>query len=259
MTEGTQERTGVRIQKYLSDQGIASRRKSEEWIAQGLVYLNGQKVTEPGTRFDPAKDCLTLDPSIAEAQDYVYFLYHKPVGIVTVNAQEGEHEIRDVIRLPKGVVPVGRLDKDTSGLIFLTNDGVVARRIMDPAFDHEKEYEVGFFIPFTDDAAKRIEKGMYLRGERTKPVTVIKAGEFKARLILREGKNRQVRRLCEQNGYRVKKLKRVRVLNFLLGDMKPGEIKQLNRHEIKKLFAAIRLDREHALQRATEPRNGEDA
>jgi pseudouridine synthase len=163
-----------------------------------------------------------------------------------------------VIRLPKGVVPVGRLDKDTSGLIFLTNDGVVARRIMDPAFDHEKEYEVGFFIPFTDDAAQRIEKGMYLRGERTKPVTVIKAGEFKARLILREGKNRQVRRLCEQNGYRVKKLKRVRVLNFLLGDMNPGEIKQLNRYEIKKLFAAIRLDREHALQRATEPRNGDD-
>lgn len=242
------ERTGIRIQKYLSDLGIASRRKSEQWIAAGLVSINGEIVTEPGRRFDPSVDKLTLDPSIMEKENYVYYLYHKPVGIITVNAQEGEQEIRDIIKLPEGVVPVGRLDKMTSGLIFLTNDGVAARRIMDPDFDHEKEYEVSFFSPITDEAAKKLEDGMYLRGEQTKPVKVSRLGQFKARLILKEGKNRQVRRLCEQNGYPVRKLKRVRVLNFLLGDLAPGKIKQLNREEIEKLFSAIGLDRKSMLE-----------
>ncbi len=231
----------IRIQKYFSDLGIASRRKTEEWIKEGLVYINGVKVEEPGTRFDPNTDKLTLDPALEQREKYVYYVFHKPIGIVTVNAQEGELEIKDIIKLPEGVVPVGRLDKDSSGLIFLMNDGVAARRIMDPDFDHEKEYEVSFMKPFTSEAAKIIEKGMYLRGEKTKPVIVEKAGPYKARIILKEGKNRQVRRLCEQNGFKVKKLKRVRILNFHLGDLKPGKIKQLNRQEIDKLYSSINL------------------
>ena len=234
----------VRIQKYLSDKGIASRRKSEEWIALGLVSLNGEVVTEPGVKFDPRKDKLSLDSSVRQTENYEYYLYHKPAGIVTVNAQEGETEIKDVIKLPHDVTPVGRLDKDTSGLIFLTNDGVVARRIMDPNFEHEKEYEVSFFTPFTDEAAKKIEKGIYIHGVKTKPAVVHKLGRYRIRVILTEGKNRQVRRLCEQAGYKVKKLKRVRILGFLLDDLAKGRLRQLKKAEVKKLYAMLGMEKD---------------
>jgi 23S rRNA pseudouridine2605 synthase len=233
---------GMRIQKYLSEMGIASRRKSEEWIELGLVFLNGEVVDEPGVRFDPAKDKLTLDPAIRQTEEYYYYLYNKPAGVVTVNAQPGEVEIRDALKLPKGVVPVGRLDKDSSGLIMLTNDGVVARRLMEPAFDHEKEYEVSFFEPFPDEAAREIEKGMYLFGKKTKPIRIKRISRFMVKMILREGKNRQIRRMCEQAGFRVKKLKRVRILNFVLGDLPKGRVRFLSKHEIKNLYSHLGLD-----------------
>jgi 23S rRNA pseudouridine2605 synthase/23S rRNA pseudouridine2604 synthase len=237
-----EDNKGIRIQKYLSELGIASRRKSEEWIELGLVYLNGEPVTEPGVRFDPKKDKITLDPAIRQTEEYYYFLYHKPVGVVTTNAQGDETEIRDVVKLPKGVVPVGRLDKDSSGLIILTNDGVVARRIMEPAFDHEKEYEVSFYQPFTAEAAKIISKGVYLFGKKTKPVSITPVSRYMVRMILREGKNRQIRRMCEIAGLPVKKLKRVRILCFVLGDLPKGRVRQLHKKDIAKLKQVLGLN-----------------
>jgi pseudouridine synthase len=240
--KGQDNSKGIRIQKYLSEMGIASRRKSEEWIELGLVFLNGKVVDEPGVRFDPNRDKLTLDPAIRQTEEYYYYLYNKPAGIVTVNAQPGEVDISDALKLPKGVVPVGRLDKDSSGLIMLTNDGVVARRLMEPAFDHEKEYEVSFAEPFTDEAAREIEKGMFLFGKKTKPIRIKRLGRFVVRMILREGKNRQIRRMCEKAGFRVKKLKRVRILNFVLGDLPKGRFRLLSKHEIKNLYSYLGLD-----------------
>jgi 23S rRNA pseudouridine2605 synthase/23S rRNA pseudouridine2604 synthase len=233
---------GMRIQKYLSEQGIASRRKSEEWIEMGLVYLNGEPVTEPGIRFDPSKDKVTLDPAIRQTEKYYYYLYNKPAGIVTVNAQPGEVEIRDALKLPKGVVPVGRLDKESSGLLMLTNDGVVARRLMEPSFEHEKEYEVTFGEPFTEEASQKIQKGMYLFGKKTKPIRIKRINKYTVRMILQEGKNRQIRRMCEMTGYRVKKLKRVRILNFWLDNLPKGRTHELSKAEVLKLYSAIGLD-----------------
>jgi 23S rRNA pseudouridine2605 synthase len=241
MTRETNDRL-IRIQKYLSEMGIASRRKSEEWISLGLVYLNGEVVTEPGVRFDPEKDKITLDPAIRQTEEYHYYLYHKPAGVVTVNAQGDEQEIQDLVRLPKGVVPVGRLDKDSSGLILLTNDGVVARRIMEPAFDHDKEYEVTFTKPFTAEASKMISKGIYLFGKKTKPITIKKLGPFKVTMTLREGKNRQIRRMCEIAGFPVKKLKRVRILDFRLDNLPKGRFRVLSKIEIGRLHRSIGLD-----------------
>ena len=232
----------LRIQKYLSELGIASRRKTEEWIELGLVYLNDEVVTSPGVRFDPKKDKVTLDPAIRQTEEYYYYLYNKPAGIVTVNAQGDESEISDLLKLPKGVVPVGRLDKDSSGLIILTNDGVVARRIMDPDFDHEKEYEVTFAKPFTAEAAKTISNGMFLFGRKTKPVQVKRVGPFKALMVLREGKNRQIRRMCEMAGFPVKKLKRIRILSFWLDDLPKGRLRTLSKVEIAKLLKTLGLD-----------------
>jgi len=232
----------VRIQKYLSDKGIVSRRKAEEWIAAGYVYLNGQKVTVPGTRFDPSKDKITIDPKAKESQKLAYFLFNKPRGIVTVNAQKGEKEIKDIIKLPAGVVTIGRLDKDSTGLIFLTNDGVVARRIMESQFEHEKEYEVRFFKEIPDSALNMISRRQYMFGEKLKPINISRLSKFSIRIILQEGKNRQVRRLCESAGFPVKKLKRVRILDFELGGLQPGELRQLSPKEVRHLYKFLKIE-----------------
>jgi 23S rRNA pseudouridine2604 synthase len=113
---------------------------------------------------------------------------------------------------------------------------------MEPAFDHEKEYEVSFAEPFTDEAAREIEKGMFLFGKKTKPIRIKRLGRFVVRMVLREGKNRQIRRMCEKAGFRVKKLKRVRILNFVLGDLPKGRFRLLSKHEIKNLYSYLGLD-----------------
>ena len=236
------DKNTIRIQKYFSDKGLASRRQTEEWIRSGYVYLNGQKVLEPGTRFDPKKDKVTLDPQAQKSQNYHYFLFHKPRGVVTVNAQRGEQEIKDIVRLPKGVVPVGRLDKESTGLIILTNDGVVARRIMEPDFEHEKEYEASFFKPVPEKILQKLSRGLFLFGKRTKAIRIKKLGAYRVRMILKEGKNRQIRRLCEQLGFPVKKLKRVRILDFKLDNLSPGRLKQFSKAEIKTLYQQLDLD-----------------
>ena len=211
----------MRIQKYLSEQGIASRRTAEAWLAAGYIKINGQLVTEAGAHFNPGTDEFEIAPEALQQKKY-YFLFNKPRGIVTVGAQSGETEIKDIIDVPQGVVPVGRLDKDSGGIIMLTNDGVVARHIMEPQFAHEKQYEVSFFSPLTDEAIEQLRNGLYLFGEKTKPIEVQRLSGYRAILTLREGKNRQIRRLCEALGAPVKKLLRIKLLQFPLGDLEPG-------------------------------------
>jgi pseudouridine synthase len=187
-------------------------------------------------------DTLKIDKKAHEKPKY-YFLFNKPLGIVTVNAQKGEREIKDIVKLPKGVVPVGRLDKDTGGLIFLTNDGVVARRIMDPAFYHEKEYEVTLYKPVSDKALLTLEHGVYILGQKTRPAKTKRLSGYKFLLIITEGKNRQVRRMCESIGCPVKLLLRKRILNFQLGQLKAGQLKELSNNEKIALFKILGLDR----------------
>jgi pseudouridine synthase len=230
----------TRIQKHLSEQGLASRREAADWIAKGYVFLNGEKVTDTGAKMDTAQDKLTLDPRIKEKKKY-YFIFNKPMGIVTVGAQQGEKEIKDIVKLPAGVVTVGRLDKDTGGLIFLTNDGVVARRIMDPAFYHEKEYEVSLYKPISDPSLRELERGIFILGQKTRPAKVRRISGYKFTLTITEGKYRQVRRMCESVGCPVKTLIRRRVLNFLLGDLKPGQLKELSKKEQAELLKTLSI------------------
>ncbi|MDR1998253.1 MAG: rRNA pseudouridine synthase [Candidatus Margulisbacteria bacterium] len=232
----------IRIQKYLSEHGLASRREAAEWIARGYVLLNGVKVADTGAKMDGTRDRIVIDPRAGAAPKY-YFLFNKPLGIVTVNAQKGEKEIKDIVRLPPGVAPVGRLDKDTGGLIFLTNDGVAARRIMDPAFYHEKEYEISLYRPISDAALHRLERGVYILGQKTRPAQTRRLGGYRFTLTITEGKNRQVRRMCESAGCPVKTLIRRRILNFQLGNLKPGQLKELSRLERTELFSALNIAR----------------
>ncbi len=230
----------IRIQKYLSEKGITSRRNAESWIASGFISVNGTVVTEPGTRIDPDKDTVTIAPE-ALKEELHYYLFNKPKGIVTVNPHPGEQAIGDIVELPNSVVPVGRLDKDSSGLILLTNDGVVARRIMDPAFEHEKEYEVLFHTKITDEALEQISQGMVILGERTRPVLVTRLGPARARMVLTEGKNRQIRRMCDKVGFPVKELKRVRLLSFHDTGLIPGKLKELKPDEVQELYRTLEL------------------
>ena len=232
----------IRIQRYLSQEGLASRREAAEWISLGYISLNGKTVTDTGARMIFGVDTLKIDKKARDIRKY-YFLFNKPLGIVTVNAQKGEKEIKNIVKLPAGVVPVGRLDKDTGGLIFLTNDGVVARHIMDPAFSHEKEYEVTLYKPISDESLLNLERGVMILGQKTRPARTKRLGGYKFLLAITEGKNRQVRRMCEAVGCPIRLLLRKRILNFNLGNLKPGQLKELNSGEKSLLFKTLGLER----------------
>jgi len=228
----------IRLQKYCSEKGLASRRKAEEYIKNGWIKVNGQVVTELGTKVDPAKDIVELcQEAKQEQKEFKYVLLNKPVGFVTNLPQEGEKEACEL--LPgdlRNLNPVGRLDKDSQGLLLFTNDGVVAHRLTSPKFDHEKEYEVTVDKVISKEILDKYRKGIVILGEQTKPVKVIKLKGKRYRFVLCEGKNRQIRRMLNNFGYQVIKLKRIRILNFELGNLSLGQYRLLSDQERQNLF-----------------------
>jgi pseudouridine synthase len=231
-----------RLQKILSVRGICSRRKAEEYILEGLVTVNGKKA-ELGQKADPEIDVVEVDGSVIEARkDLKYYLLNKPIGIVTTNAEmSGQKTLIDI--LPKDlqgkVFAVGRLDKETSGLLLLTNDGVLAYRLTHPKFDHEKEYEVEVFEPITDGAIMKLEKGITISGEKTKPTIVKRIDENKFSIALTEGKNRQIRRMCQKVGKPVTSLKRIRIMTLSDSSMKQGDLRELTNDEKEELLKSV--------------------
>ncbi len=233
-----------RLQKILSARGIASRRKAEEYILAGLVKVNG-KVAELGQKADPEVDTIEVDGQVLqERADMLYYLVYKPVGIVTTNASSPTQKtVRDL--LPKDlqgkIVPVGRLDKDSEGLLLMTNDGVLAFRLTHPQFDHEKEYEVTTKEPITEGALDKLRKGISLDGSKTKPATILKTGPNMFRITLTEGRNRQIRRMAERVGSEVVKLKRIRIMNITDDALRPEKCRPLTKDERIALMKAIGL------------------
>ena len=255
-----------RLQKILSARGIASRRKAEEYIEQGLVKVNGVVATL-GQKADPENDTIEVDGKVLQSrQEMLYFVMNKPVGVVTSNvSREGGKTIdrgankgklpqkspeslfptvRDLLPedLKGKVFPVGRLDKDSSGLLLLTNDGVIAFRLTHPKFDHEKEYEVTVDRFIAKEHLQQMADGMFIMGEKTKQATLKIVNEKTFRIALSEGKNRQIRRMCEKLGYRVRDLKRVRIVTLADGHLKPGEMRPLSSKEKDVLLKALEID-----------------
>lgn len=234
-----------RLQKILSARGIASRRKAEEFIEQGLVKVNG-KVAKLGDKADPEKDEVEVDGSVIESRkDLLYYVLNKPVGVVTTNAtREDQKTVKDL--LPEGLkgklFPVGRLDKDSSGLLLLTNDGVLAYRLTHPKFDHDKEYEVEVESDMTPAMIAKMEKGMTILGEKTKPTFIERISKRNFRIALTEGKNRQIRRMCQKVGAPVKTLKRIRIMTFADLSLKPGELRELTTNEVQDLLGSVGID-----------------
>ena len=228
----------LRLNKYLSQQGMASRREADKLIAEGLVKVNGKIVTELGIKIDPAIDKVELDSiQMKEDKKLVYIALNKPKGYVCSMkpTREDPQIVTDLIAAHERVYPVGRLDKETTGLLLLTNDGTFVNKIIHPSSESEKEYEVIFAQQIPEGALQKLREGVKLVGEKTLPTQVKKIAPAKIRIILKEGKNRQIRRICQKVGFPVKNLKRIRIKTLELGDLPLGRWRYLSPKEVESL------------------------
>lgn len=227
----------VRLHKYLADCGVGSRRKCEEYIRKGLIKINGKTITEMGIKIDPDHDRIETSPQLhMMRQKLVYFAFHKPVGYVSSVTGAEKPKIMELLtEIPERVFPVGRLDKLTSGLLLLTNDGRFAYEMTHPKFEHEKEYVVKVREKITPPAKAMLEKTFYINGKRTQPVVILLRGPHLFHVILKEGRNRQIRRMCQRAGLHIEKLKRIRIEGLLLGTLEPKQYRPLTAAELRVL------------------------
>jgi 23S rRNA pseudouridine2604 synthase len=223
---------GIRINKYLSEVGYCSRRAADQLIERGRVKINGN-IPEMGTKVLPGDQVTVDDEPIGTPQeDFIYIAFNKPVGIVcTTDHVREKDNIIDYINYPKRIFPIGRLDKPSEGLIFLTNDGDIVNKILRARNNHEKEYSVTVNKPVTKDFIQKMGNGIPILGTRTRKCFVKQTGSHTFTIILTQGLNRQIRRMCESLDYRVAKLKRVRIMNIQL-DVPVGQWRYLNEDEI---------------------------
>jgi 23S rRNA pseudouridine2605 synthase/23S rRNA pseudouridine2604 synthase len=232
----------MRLQKFLSSAGFCSRRKGETLIISGKVSVNGIPVTELGSKVDTEKDRVRVEgQEVVLGEKLVYIALNKPLGFVTSCRQPNDKIVMDLIDLPQRVYPVGRLDKDSTGLLILTNDGRLHHRLSHPSFDHEKEYEVEVKDPLSDKALEKMAKGMSILGGKTRPAEVFRRSSRKFRIVLKEGKNRQIRRMVKQVGNEVVRLKRLRISGVTLGRLPEGAWRYLQGDEEHDLLSKARL------------------
>ncbi|EFP8794238.1 23S rRNA pseudouridine(2604) synthase RluF [Shigella flexneri] len=230
--------SSVRLNKYISESGICSRREADRYIEQGNVFLNGKRATI-GDQVKPG-DIVKVNGQLIEpreAEDLVLIALNKPVGIVSTTEDGERDNIVDFVNHSKRVFPIGRLDKDSQGLIFLTNHGDLVNKILRAGNDHEKEYLVTVDKPITDEFIRGM--GVPILGTVTKKCKVKKEAPFVFRITLVQGLNRQIRRMCEHFGYEVKKLERTRIMNVSLSGIPLGEWRDLTDDELIDLFKLI--------------------
>jgi pseudouridine synthase len=230
----------MRLQKFLSAAGVCSRRHGEVYIQTGRVRVNGSLATVLGTQVDPDKDRIEVDGrTVALQTRNIYIAMHKPKGYVTSCSHTGEAVVMDLIDLHKRLYPVGRLDKDSTGLLLLTNDGRLHHRLSHPSFDHEKEYEVTVEHPILDSVLDHLSAGMPLKGTKTRPARIQRLSGRRFKMVLQEGRNRQIRRMVHMVGHRVVRLKRIRVANIRLGNLPVGAWRHLTAREEKNLLQSL--------------------
>ena len=229
----------MRLQKFLSSAGVCSRRKGEELIKDGRVTVNGQVVGELGTKINPEKDRIRIDGKpLQPSQSLIYIALNKPKDYVTSCSHPGEKIVLDLVGITERIYPVGRLDKDSTGLLLLTNDGRIHHELSHPSFDHEKEYDVTLAKPIADGALRKLAEGLPLMGTKTRPAQVQRLSARRFRIVLKEGKNRQIRRMVRKVGNQVTGLKRTRIACIKLGRLPLGAWRYLNdveKHELLKM------------------------
>lgn len=233
---------GKRLNKYISETGFCSRREADKLIADNKVKINGV-IPELGTKVMPSDVVTVKGKTITAApenkSDRVYIAYNKPIGITCTTEKDVKGNIVDAINHKQRIFPIGRLDKPSEGLIFLTSDGDIVNKILRAENAHEKEYVVSVDKPLNDRFKKRMEKGIPILGTVTKPCKVKILGPKKFSIILTQGLNRQIRRMCEYLDYEVTKLKRTRIMNVSLDKLKVGQWRDLTEQEMKTLNKAL--------------------
>ena len=230
----------TRLNKYISESGICSRREADRYIEQGNVFLNGKRATI-GDQVVPG-DVVKVNGQVIEprdAEDLVFIALNKPVGIVSTTEDGERDNIVDFVNHSSRIFPIGRLDKDSQGLIFLTNHGDLVNKILRAGNDHEKEYIVTVNKPVTDEFIRGMGAGVPILGTVTKKCKVKKEAPFAFRITLVQGLNRQIRRMCEYFGYEVTKLERTRIMNVSLSGIPLGEWRDLTDDELIELFKLI--------------------
>lgn len=221
----------INLNKYISSTGICSRREAEKFISEGRVTING-KPTQLGNRVFPG-DVVKIDGKPLKSKPKIlYVALNKPVGIVSTTDSKERKNIVRFVNHPQRLFPIGRLDKPSEGLIFLTNDGDIVNKILRAGNNHEKVYIVTVNNKIDDHFISRMGNGIPILGTVTKKCKVEKLNDFTFKIILTQGLNRQIRRMCEYLGYEVKKLKRTRIMNVSLGNLKSGEWRELTKNEI---------------------------
>jgi len=228
----------IRLQKFLSSAGVCSRRKGEELIVAGKVAVNGEVIVELGTKIDPDQDRVEVDgKAIKPSNTLVYIALNKPKDYVTSCSHPGQKVVVDLVDISERIYPVGRLDKDSTGLLLLTNDGRIHHRLSHPSFDHEKEYDVTVARPIPDGALKKMSDGLPLMGTKTRPARITRISPRRFRMVLQEGKNRQIRRMVRKVGNEVTRLQRKRFASIKLGNLPPGKWRYLKESEKKSLLS----------------------
>lgn len=216
----------MRINKYFTDSGYCSRREADKLIEAGRVKINGRRAVL-GDQVEN-EDVVTLDGRAVSGENKrVYIMYNKPFGVTCTTDARTPGNIVETVNHPLRVFPIGRLDKASTGLIFLTNDGDIVNKILRAQYGHEKEYVVEVNAPFPMMFLKHMSSGVDIGGYMTKPCKITRIDENKFTIILTEGKNRQIRRMTDALGFKVKRLHRVRIMNVRIGELEPGEWKDI--------------------------------
>lgn len=224
----------IRINKYISQCGYCSRREADRLVAAGKVLLNG-KPAPMGARVSSADQVVIDGKVLTNKESEIILAFHKPQGVICTTSKREKNNVIDYIQFPQRIYPVGRLDKDSTGLLLLTNNGQLMDDILRGSNYHEKEYVVTVNKPITDAVYQAMEQGVPILDTMTRPCRIVPKGKRCFHIILTQGLNRQIRRMCEYFGYRVQTLKRIRIMNIPLGDLAEGEWRYLTEGEIRKL------------------------
>ncbi|MFI3281880.1 MAG: 23S rRNA pseudouridine(2604) synthase RluF [Rikenellaceae bacterium] len=228
----------TRLNKFISDSGYCSRREADRFIESGKVTIN-KVVATLGDKVTPRDQVRVNGNLIENDTNYVYIALNKPVGVTSTTDHTDRTNVIDFVNYPTRIFHIGRLDKDSEGLLLLTNDGDIVNKILRAGNNHEKEYEVWVDKPLDNTFVERMSSGVKILGTTTKRCKVVQEGAKMFRITLTQGLNRQIRRMCEALGYEVTRLKRVRIMNIKLAPLSTGQWRELEGNELTKLFASL--------------------
>ncbi|TCI68565.1 MULTISPECIES: 23S rRNA pseudouridine(2604) synthase RluF [unclassified Exiguobacterium] len=231
----------MRINKFISESGKASRRQADRLVEEGRVTINGKKA-KIGDQVNPGDEVLVNGSAARVARNNVYIAVHKPVGVTSTTEKKVKGNLVDLVNHPLRIFNIGRLDKDSEGLILMTNDGDIVNEILRAEGEHEKEYIVSVDKPITPEFVEQMEAGVKILGQKTLPCKVHPLSKFDFNITLTQGLNRQIRRMCEVLGYEVYRLQRVRVMNITLGKLPPGQWRDLSKKEREQLFRELNYE-----------------